>query len=54
MSNPVYLLGDAAVVCAKHMRDERARNESTYAKKSDVPSQVNLSQTSVTDLLPPL
>ena len=30
---PTYKLRDDHVVCAKHMRDERARNDITYATK---------------------
>jgi len=35
MSTPVYKLKDDMSVTAKHMRDERTRNDQTYDKKTD-------------------
>jgi hypothetical protein len=34
MTTPVYRLKDDMAVCAKHMRDERARNDGTYTTKT--------------------
>lgn len=36
MSQPNYKLKDDHVATVKHMRDERARNEDTYDKKTDL------------------
>jgi len=36
MSQPNYKLKDDHVATVKHMRDERARNDDTYDKKTDL------------------
>ena len=36
---PNYKLADNMVVCAKHLRDERARNDTTYATKNEFESK---------------
>lgn len=36
MSTPQYVLRDDHVATVKHMRDERTRNDSTYATKTEV------------------
>ena len=36
MAQPIYRLKDDMTVCAKHMRDERVRNDLTYATKTNL------------------